>query len=63
MSDAVQILVPTISIVLAIAASHLSLRREIAGLRRKIGGLRERMARLEGIMEALLRKGSAAPLE
>ena len=68
MTPALQILIPTASVVLAIIASHMSLRREIAGLHRSIAGLhrniaglhrditglRERMARIEGIMEALL---------
>ena len=59
MSLALQILIPTVSIVLAIVASHMSLRREIAGIHRDIAGLRERMARLEGIMEALLQTAGA----
>ena len=67
MSPAFEVLIPTVSIVLAILASHVSLRREIAGvrrgvagIRRDIAGLRERTARLEGFMKAIL-KGSAGP--
>ena len=69
MPPAILIPVATISILLAIAASHWSLRRKIAALRGEINGLggnlggfrgeivglRERMARLEGTTDALLR--------
>ena len=54
MHPVLPILIATISVVLAIFASHVSLRREIAGLHRGIGGLRERVARLEGFLHALL---------
>ncbi len=54
MPSALPILIATISVVLAIVASHMSLRREIAELQRSIGGLRERLARLDGLVDALL---------
>ena len=61
MPPAFEILIPTVVIVLAILASHLLLRREIAGvrhgvagIRRDIAGLAERIARLEGFMKAIL---------
>ncbi len=55
MTPALEVLIPTISIVLVILASHLSLHRDI-------GELRERMARVEGFLEALVPAGvSRAP--
>lgn len=59
MPPALLILIATISIVLAVVASHVSLRREIAELQRGIGGLRERLALLEGFLQALL--GTSGP--
>ncbi len=50
MTPALEILIPPVSIVLVILASHLSLHRDIAGLR-------ERMARVEGLLEALVPAG------
>ncbi len=50
MTPALEVLIPTISIVLVILASHLSLHRDIAELRK-------RMARVEGFLEALVPAG------
>ncbi len=58
MAPPLEVLIPTTSIVLAILASHVSLRRNmrrnVAGLHRDIAGLRERMARVEGFLRALV---------
>ncbi len=63
MTPPLEVLIPTVSIVLAILASHVflrrNMRRDIAGIHRDIAGLRERMARVEGFLEALVPAASS----